>query len=272
MNANSGEYVEFKKIVLDFYKAHKRNFPWRETFDPYKILVSEIMLQQTQIPRVLPKYENWFERFPTIEDLAHAEQSEVLRLWSGLGYNRRALSLHKLSKIVVEKHEGKIPMEIHELKNLPGIGEYTSKAVYTFSTNKPSVFIETNIRSVFLFYFYNNQEKVSDSQIRVHVENTLNTENPREWYYALMDYGTWLKKEYGNPNKKSTSYAKQSKFAGSKRQIRGRILKELHIKEHLSIEEITDFSKREKSEVELIVNELSNEGFIVVEGEKITLR
>jgi A/G-specific adenine glycosylase len=262
---------EFKEWVWNFYKENNRNLPWRMTTNPYEILISEIMLQQTQIPRVMLKYQQWLQLFPTINDLADSPQSEVLRAWSGLGYNRRALALHKLAKIIVEKYKNEIPLEIEKLKKLPGVGEYTAGAIYVFSTNKPATFIETNIRSVFIHHFFNDIESITDKDITSLIKETVDKENPREWYYALMDYGTFIKKEFGNPNKKSKSYSKQSKFEGSKRQLRGKILKELHAKEYLTTEDIVEFTNKNTEEISQIVNELEKEGFLNLSNGKVRL-
>jgi A/G-specific adenine glycosylase len=260
---------EFVSIIRLFYEQNRRDLPWRETRDPYEILVSEIMLQQTQIPRVLPKYTEWLSSFPTLRSLSLSPQSSVLQHWQGLGYNRRGLNLHRLSKVVVEQFNGTLPLEIDLLESLPGIGHYTARAVYTFSTNKPSIFIETNIRTVFLYHFFSNATEVKDSQLLELIEATLDTDSPREWFYALMDYGSWLKQVYGNPNHKSKHYTKQTSFKGSRRQLRGQILRELSQKQYLKIEEVIAFSKHEIKTTETVLNELVTEGFITIKDNVI---
>ncbi len=231
---------DFQNTILDYYKTKGRSFPWRETTDPYAIMVSEIMLQQTQTDRVIPKYENWLEKYPTVHHLAKAPLVEVLTMWSGLGYNRRARFLHnaaiELSSILNKGKE--FPNNPNELEKLPGIGHYTARAVSTFSFNNPEVFIETNIRSVYLFFFFQERlkntekfEPVHDNEIFPLIKETLYTKNPRLWYYALMDYGAELKKVVKNPNRKSKHYTKQSKFEGSVRQARGAILRQLTLQE-----------------------------------------
>ncbi len=231
---------EFQKTILDYYNTKGRSFPWRETTDPYAIMVSEIMLQQTQTDRVIPKYEAWLEKYPSVKELSNAPLAEVLTMWSGLGYNRRARFLHnaaiELSSIL---EEGKsFPNNPKELEKLSGIGHYTARAVSTFAFNNPEVFIETNIRSVYLFFFFEdrlknteNFEPIHDNEIFPLIEKTLYSENPRLWYYALMDYGAELKKQVKNPNRKSKHYTKQSKFEGSVRQARGAILRQLTMQE-----------------------------------------
>lgn len=218
--------LHFQEKILCFYEQQGRQFAWRSTKNPYHILVSEFMLQQTQTYRVEPKYEQFLRTFPKIQDCANAPLSDILVLWQGLGYNRRAKYLHQTTKIVLEQYDGVIPCDPSLLSKLPGIGAYTAAAVCTFSFNKPFVFIETNIRTVFINEFFRDPTmKIHDKEIIPLIEKTLPTENPREWYYALMDYGTFLKKTGKNPSIHSVHYTKQSTFKGSKREIRGMIIK-----------------------------------------------
>lgn len=218
---------EFVKLVWAYYKKEGRSLPWRNTRDPYRILVSEVMLQQTQVDRVVPKYREFLKEFATVRALARAPLSSVLKTWSGLGYNRRAKMLHQCAKVIVNEYGGRFPKDPKKLESLPGIGPYTAGAVMAFSYNEPVVMIETNIRTVYLHHFFKDKEDVSDKKILEVVERTLDRKNPREWYYALMDYGAHLKKEHPNPNRRSKHYTKQSKFKGSDREIRGAILKVL---------------------------------------------
>lgn len=217
-------HSEFQEIIWDHYRVHKRSFPWRETHDPYRILVSEIMLQQTQTDRVVPKYEAFLQAFPTAQDLAKAPPAEVLRLWQGLGYNRRALNLQRAAQTVIGEYGGVFPESPLELQRLPGLGPYTAGAVAAFAFNRPVAIIETNIRRIYLHFFFPDAEEVSDKDLMPLIEETVDQKNPREWYYALMDYGSQLPKKVANPNRRSKHYTVQSKFAGSIRQARGRIL------------------------------------------------
>jgi A/G-specific adenine glycosylase len=219
------EIAAFRDRVLGHYKASGRSFPWRSTRDPWAILVSEIMLQQTQTDRVLPKYLAWLEAWPDPAALAAAALSDVLELWSGLGYNRRALSLVRAASLIAAAE--RFPDDEESLLDLPGVGPYTARAVLAFAFGRPVVLMETNIRSVFLHSFFEGVEGVADSQISPLVEATLLREDPRTWYYALMDYGVEIKRREGNPNRRSAHYAPQSPFADSKRRIRGSLLKAL---------------------------------------------
>lgn len=185
---------QFVRTIKSFYKKEGRHdLPWRQTTDPYKILVSEIMLQQTQVSRVLEKYKQFLKAFPTAKILAQAPQAEVVKLWSGLGYNRRARFLHQCAKEITVLKQ--FPKTVEDLEKLPGIGHYTARAVATFAFNQPHVFIETNIRTVFVYHFFPKKKAVSDTDILKLVEHTLDTKNPRQWYWALMDYGSYLKSQ-----------------------------------------------------------------------------
>ena len=220
-------YADFQQAMLAYYAAHGRSFPWRTTNDPYSILVSEFMLQQTQTERVVEKYNRWLEVFPTVQDLAAASLVQVLEQWVGLGYNRRARFLHQCAQTIVNRYGGVVPDTPETLATLSGIGPYTAAAISTFAYNKPNAFIETNIRAVFIFFFFQDQTDISDKELFPHIQASLYTENPRLWYYALMDYGAELKKKTVNPNRKSKHYTKQSKFEGSVRQARGAVIRTL---------------------------------------------
>jgi A/G-specific adenine glycosylase len=217
--------VTFRKIVYDYYERHGRSFPWRETTDPYRILVSEVMLQQTQAPRVLLKYEGFIRLFPDTETLAASSLHDVLVAWQGLGYNRRALALKQSAQRIVTLYGGIIPREEESLVSLPGIGTATARAIRAFAFNEPVILIETNIRAVFIHHFFPQEETVTDSDLRSLIEKTLDRNDSRRWYNALMDYGTFLKKAHANPARKSAHHQRQSPFEGSVRQVRGAILR-----------------------------------------------
>ena len=183
------------------------------------------MLQQTQVERVVEKYEAFINLFPSFDALARASLRDVLAAWQGLGYNRRATALKKIGEIVAGDYDGKLRADLDFLTSLPGIGHNTACAILAFAFNKPVVFIETNVRTVFIHFFFSDRDGVGDSEILPLVERTLDRENSRKWYSALMDYGTMLKKTHGSINSKSAHYQKQSPFKGSDRQVRGLVLK-----------------------------------------------
>jgi A/G-specific adenine glycosylase len=221
----------FQRQVWAFYRSHGRHeLPWRQAqpdgrFDPYKVLVSEAMLQQTQVGRVVPKFTAFVERFPDIASLAQAPLGDVLRAWTGLGYNRRAKFLHEAAKLVVEQFGGTLPEEQAELTRLPGVGPNTAGAIQAYAFDRPAVFIETNIRTVFIHHYFADQTDITDRAILKMVAKTLPVSDIREWYWALMDYGSYLKQSVGNLNQLSRSYTRQSRFDGSRRQIRGQVIR-----------------------------------------------
>ncbi|MHB8109244.1 MAG: HhH-GPD family protein [Syntrophorhabdaceae bacterium] len=216
---------QFRETLAQFYARHRRDFSWRENITPYRIIVSEIMLQQTGVERAISKYDRFLSRFPGFEDLARASVKDVLEEWQGLGYNKRALALKKLSHNILECYSGIVPDNPGELERLPGIGKATAGAICAFAFNKPVIFIETNIRRVFIHHFFGDRLEISDREIRPLIEKSIDRVNPRDWYYALMDYGTYIVKLTGNPNRKSAHYSKQSTFQNSDRQIRGELLR-----------------------------------------------
>lgn len=216
----------FKTTILDYYKKSGRHdLPWRKTRDPYRILVSEVMLQQTQAARILKRYPEFLKLFPTARALAAATSAEVLKAWQGLGYNRRALMLKRTAESVTRDLCGKFPRTSEELESLPGIGQSTRGAIMAFAFGIPTVFIETNIRTVFLHFFFKDKSRVHDRDILKLIDETLDRENPRDWYYALMDYGLHLKQTLPNPSRRSAHHVRQSPFKGSRREVRSRILK-----------------------------------------------
>ena len=254
--------AQFRKIVYVHYKRYARSFPWRKTRDPYKILVSETMLQQTGVERVVQKYRAFLKRFPTIRALARVPLKEVLKEWQGLGYNRRAKLLRDAAKLLVEQYGGKFPKNEQFLEGLPGIGPYTARAVMAFAFNKPVVFIETNIRTVFLHHFFKNRTTISDSEILPYMVKMLDKKNPRKWYSALMDYGASLKKFGVRLNAKSAHYTKQSKFEGSIRQLRGRILKMALEKGKVNIKKLAKEMKKPPAQVRAATGVLRREGLL----------
>lgn len=267
---------EFQKAVWDYYHQNGRRFPWRETRDPYAILVSEIMLQQTQTERVVPKFLAWLDRFPTVESLAEASLEDVLRLWIGLGYNRRARFLRDAAQAIVIKHGGQVPQKESDLDALPGIGRYTARAVAAFAFDKPAVIIETNIRAAFLWWFFPEQENIPDSDLEPFIAAAQDVP-VRDWYYALMDYGSRLKKLVPNPSRRSRHHTVQSAFAGSRRQARGAILRYLAHHGSADLETVAASAAAESAPIEYgllaeAASLLESEGFITLSGNVVSLK
>lgn len=228
--------TEFRRRVCAWHQAHGRhNLPWRKTRNPYRILVSEVMLQQTQVARVLPKYQAFIRVFPSFGALARAPLVRVLKVWQGLGYNRRAYYLRELARAVVAQPGGRLPHGLSELEELPGLGPYTARAVMVLAWNQSAALVETNIRKVLLHEFFPGRRRVAEREIQRVAEQVLDKKRPREWNLSLMDYGAahFSGPQY-NPNRRSAAYAKQPKFAGSRRFVRGRIVALLTAQRSLS--------------------------------------
>lgn len=262
----------FRDLILSHYRTHGRDLPWRRTTDPYHILVSEIMLQQTQVERVAVRYPEFLERFPDFESLADAPQSEVLLAWQGMGYNRRAIALQKTARRVADDYGGNLPADVEALATLPGIGKATAAAICAYAFNMPVVYIETNIRRTFIHFFFQDREDVRDDEILPLVEQALDRGNPREWYSALMDYGTVLKKRTANPNRRSASYTKQSRFEGSDRQVRGKILALVLEEGAVTEDEVVTRVSEDAERVRRILGDLEKEGFIAESEGRYTCR
>ncbi|HEV2412938.1 MAG TPA: hypothetical protein VGS28_04030 [Candidatus Saccharimonadales bacterium] len=260
---------QFRRLVWAHYKLHGRTMPWRAQPTPYNVVVSEIMLQQTQVERVIPKFESFTKRFPTFAALAGAPLDEVLIQWVGLGYNRRANYLHQLSKRVVGSYHGLLPKTVDDLEALPGVGPQTAGAILAYAYNLPAVFIETNIRTVYLHHFFADRSGVDDKEIVPIVERTLDVTQPREWYWALMDYGTSLKKTIGNQNHRSRHYTRQSTFAGSSRQLRGTVVK-LLAERPLNRHELAEVIGDER--LQSVIDRLVKDGLVEEVGSRVQLK
>jgi A/G-specific adenine glycosylase len=204
--------------------------------------------------------------------LAEAPLSDVLRAWQGLGYNRRAIALQTIAKRVINEFGGRLPNNPEMLETFPGIGPNTAGSICAFAFNAPTVFIETNIRAVFLHHFFPEQEKIHDRGLLPLVDITLERERPREWYYALMDYGVHLKKLHRNPSRRSAHYTKQSTFEGSHRQLRARLLRQITERGHLSLADLVDLNKeREEAEIARALSALEREHFIAGANDHFTI-
>lgn len=252
----------FRGFVRAFYRTHGRDLPWRETHDPYRILVSEVMLQQTQADRVVPKYREFLKRFPSWRSLARASASDVMRAWQGLGYYRRAFNLQRAAQAVVRDFGGKLPADADAIRSLPGVGSYTAGAVCAFAFGVAVPIIETNIRSVFLYAFFPKRCEVPDAEILSLVAATLDRRNPRDWYYALMDLGSELKKHRLGINTRSKHHTRQSPYHGSTRQARALVLKALAEKGRATEAELNEQLAADPEKVSLAVQALLREGLV----------
>jgi A/G-specific adenine glycosylase len=258
----------FQKKMLDFYKKHGRKLPFRQTDDPYRITVSEIMLQQTQVERVVPMYEAWIERWPDWRSLAKATRRELLSMWSGLGYNRRAIYLGEMAREIAEKYDGVLPTDPDELLKLPGIGPYTSRAVLIFAFNKPLITIDTNIRRV-LIHELRLPSDISANELELVAVQVLPKRRSRIWHYALMDYS-----RLALPRRivRIPPLSRQSKFEGSLRQIRGEIVRRLTSRHSVRLSTIAKAMDRSLEDVLLATRALEKEGLVIVTKNTVKLK
>ena len=262
----------FRRTVRSYFRREGRQLPWRppllawdkqrDRLDPYSILVSEVMLQQTQVDRVVPKYREWLEHLPDFRTLQRASVAEVLRLWQGLGYNRRALALKRSADIVVADWAEELPTSEEALRTLPGVGAYTAAAIQAFAFNIPVIMVETNIRSVFIQAFFSHRKSVADNELVPLIEQSLDREDPRRWYWALMDYGAHLKRTASNPGRQSKEYVRQSTFEGSNRQLRGLVVRTLTQRSRVSWQRLLRDLDDSPQRVKLVLAQLEREGFI----------
>jgi A/G-specific adenine glycosylase len=253
---------DFRRVVWNAYREHYRPMEWRDDPSPYKVFVSEVMLQQTQVVRVRSRFSVFVDRFGSFGELAAASFSAVLEVWSGLGYNRRARRLLESARIIRDHYRCVLPRDPEKLRELPGIGAATAGSIAAFAYNVPAVFIETNIRRVFLHHFFPGRDSVRDREILPLVEATLDHSNPREWYWALMDYGTILAERGANANQRSAHYTVQSPFEGSDRQLRGIILRDLTGGAVFAAEAPPDYNGFSGERVQRVVRAMEREGLL----------
>ncbi len=259
--------AQFRAQVLSFYDEHGRTFAWRKTSDPYHILLSEVMLQQTQTSRVVPKYERFLSLWPTLEALSQATVLDLLTEWKGLGYNRRALYLLSCAK-ESEAWGWTLPESEQQLRALPGVGKATSAALLAFAFNKPSIYLETNIRAAIIHAFFSDEEKIRDRKIEEVLALLLDgIDDYKTWYYALMDWGVLVKALLPNPNRRSAHYSRQGAFENSNRQIRGQLIHYLTETGPQDAERIAVVLDRfEEERVLACLSALVGEGFVQEDG------
>ena len=224
---SDADIAEFQAWVREAGQALYRDLPWRNTRDAYAIWISEAMLQQTQVSRVLSRWERFLRHFPTVDALASASSADVVEEWQGLGYNRRALALKRAADICSAEYAGRMPEGVDKLVKLPGIGDATAAGITAFSRDVPCLYLETNVRAVFIHCFFRDAERVTDKELRPLVERACPAEDVRGWYYALLDVGARLKKDHKNPTRRAAAYTRQSKFEGSRRQKRAWLVREV---------------------------------------------
>jgi len=274
MISKSVSFSAFRLAIWNYYRRHGRDLPWRRTRDPYRILVSEIMLQQTQADRVIGYYEKFLARFPDVAALARARLADILGIWHGLGYNRRALYLKRAAEEIAARHGGAVPCDPDALAQLPGIGAATAGAIAAFAFNSPVPFIETNIRRAYIHLFFPRRRAVPDAALLPLIARTMSRKNPRAWYYALMDYGAMLgaaQKGKKNPNRRSKHYTKQTRFSGSDRELRGKIITLALKKRRLNETMLPAKLNADAERIKRITAALLREGLLTNKNRKIRI-
>ncbi len=254
---------KFQQDILSFYEKRGRDLPWRKTTDPYKILISEIMLQQTQVDRVIPYYQRWLKKWPTVQKLANASRTAVLKAWMGLGYNNRGINIHKAAQKIMEDYKGDVLAAVKDYKNVPGIGPYTSAAVRIFSANEDIITVDTNIRRIYMHEF----NLKDDSKVGELAQQCLPKGRSRDWHNALMDYGaTFLTARRAGIRPKT----QQSKFEGSDRQIRAQILRSILNEGAKSEAELRALTQTESKRLKAVLAKLVRDD-VLKAGKKYSL-
>lgn len=264
MRISNEEIRNFQTMIFSWWQNNKRDLPWRYTHDPYKILVSECMLQQTQVSRVMAIYEIFLQTFPTIFDLSQASLAQVLIAWQGLGYNRRAKFLHQAAQKIVLDYQGEFPKDVSSLLSLPGVGTYTAHAILVFSFRKDVALLDTNIRKIIVYYFFKGKS-TTDSILSNVAQQLVPKGKSWEWHQALMDFGSLVLPEVLKQNGIVIPVPKQSKFIGSRRYYRGKILNLLRIKsysEHELLQTMHDTFHGDKQVILSCIVDLTNESLI----------
>ncbi len=263
------DIIAFRKLVYSYYRNNSRShLPWRTDYNPYHIFISEVMLQQTQVDRVISKFIDFTGLFPDFRTLAESSLEDVLAAWKGLGYNRRAMALRNAARMIVETFDCTLPDSPEQLRTLPGIGNATAASITAFAFNKPVVFLETNIRTVLIYHFFRDKQSINDVLLLDAAEKVLDRKNPREWYSAMMDYGTMVKKSIGNESKKSSSYKKQTAFRGSRRELRGKILKVLLENKFCTTKNLSSLLNNDMESLHPVLSQLVHENIVRCERGK----
>lgn len=251
---------KFTSAIYTYYDSNYRTLPWRSTGNPYHILISEVMLQQTQVGRVVDKFHEFTAAFPTVQSLAGSSLHDVLAVWQGLGYNRRAKYLWECARIIASHYDGIIPNEA-ELRKLPGLGRATAASVTIFAYNTPALYIETNVRTVYIHIFFGDSVQISDAMIAPILQQTMDEHNPRKFYNALMDCGTAMKK-FSKASRQSAQYKKQAPFHDSLRKVRGEIIRRLVTKNAVHKQELLTALEYDAQRIEQALSALCKDNMI----------
>lgn len=256
----------FQRHILDWYAAFGRKLPWRGDPDPYHILVSEVMLQQTGVARVLDRYPEFLQRFPTIESLAAASRADVISAWQGLGYNRRALNLKRAAEMIVRDHGGRVPREVAQLETLPGIGPYTARAVASFAFQVQVPVVDTNVRRVLSNWVGRDLTLGETWDL---ARRILPQGKASDWNGALMDYGALVQR--ATPRR--TERASQP-FVTTNRFWRGRIVDALRANPQSTMAQLVDalpYPNRDEERIRHLVSALHDEGMVTYDPDGDTV-
>jgi A/G-specific adenine glycosylase len=267
MDISKDTVIAFHRTIFSWWSINRRNLPWRNTRDPYNILISEVMLQQTQVSRVLLKYQEFLKTFPDVHALAASRPAEVIRIWKGLGYNRRALYLRETAIAVVEKYNGAFPQTIKELRSLLGIGPYTAGAIMVFAYEKDEIMIDTNIRQIITHFFFDDISQ-SEKIIEETAWKLLPKGRSWDWHQALMDYGALELERVGKIKK-----SEKKPFKETSRFYRGRIIDTLRIQktpQHDIISSLMSYGKPPQ-DIQTIIEKLILDGLVIREKEILSL-
>lgn len=263
MKFSQKKVKEFQHTIFSWWEKNKRDLPWRRTHDPYRIFISEIMLQQTQVSRVLPKYQEFLDLFPTVSALAQASPAGVLRVWKGLGYNRRALYMLKTARIIRDKYNGHFPSRYELLITLPGMGVYTARALLVFAYKQDVAMVDTNIRQIITHFFFRDTPQ-RPAVIQSAADALVPKGKSWEWHQALMDYGALAmsnaKCQMINKKKKSIPFRESNRF------YRGRIIDQLRLGNTSRSALIGDFQKRyakSRAFLSAVISGLEHDGLLV---------
>ncbi len=257
MSIDNNQVNLFHEKIFLWWKGNKRKLPWRENITPYKVLVSEFMLQQTQVSRVIPKFQSFVQNLQGLKELAACDTPSLLKYWSGLGYNRRALYLRSAAKAVL--NDPTITLHPEELLKIKGIGDYTAHSIPIFTHNIDTVTIDTNIRKVLIHEGFANLEAKPRDLKKVAL-TLLPKGRSRDWHNALMDYAGQNLRNFKLLQKK------QPKFLGSKREVRGNIIKHLLRVKSLNLDELKKRVGTNFMVVDQVIQDLVSEGFITKVG------
>lgn len=277
-----------REALLAWYRSRVQHYPWRSPEpDPYAVLVSEVMLQQTQAPRVAPIFEAFMASFPDVRALSSAARAEVLRAWAGLGYHRRALALREAARAIVREHGGEVPREVDALRALPGVGPYTAAAVASIAFGVPVAAVDTNVRRITARVVHGAEaDEIPHARLQVDADAMVDPASPGEWNQALMDLGRFVCRPMPRcdecPLRPACRFARggrephpsgrrQAPFEGSVRQARGRVLAALRDHGGASVQELASTTRMPVGRISRAASDLAIDGVVSLSDPHISV-